>query len=428
MGRRRRLPQLALWSTAPNFRLLLAATLGSGLGTWLAFVALTVDVYDRTQSGVWVSALLLADFLPMVAIGLLLAPMVDRFSRRGLMIASDVVRFAVFAGLPFAPNAAVIVVLAAVAGFATGFFRPAVYAGLPNLVREAELTRANSLLQAVENATWTTAPVLGGLLVAAAGPDPAYFVNAATFLVSAVLVARIPATLLQSERSRAEGHWRGLGEGFELVRRSAALLAVLTAWGAVMVASAGIGVAEVVLAKVSFSAGDFVFGLLVGATGLGLTAGSLVAGGILERRPIAVVYAVSIGLMALGTGAAAISPNVWVAAWAVALAGLGNGAAVVCNALFVQRGAPDALRGRAFTLIMSTHYAIYGLAMLVAGPLTDELGARAVWGLAAAVTAGGAFLGLALARRAAGSERIAATEDDQTLLSEREPLAQSARH
>ena len=55
----------------PSFRLLFLATLGSGLGTWLAFMALAVDVKDRTDSGPWVGALLIADILPAVLIGLL---------------------------------------------------------------------------------------------------------------------------------------------------------------------------------------------------------------------------------------------------------------------------------------------------------------------------------------------------------------------
>ena len=57
--------------SSASFRLLFGSTLVSGLGTWLAVVALSVDVWDRTQSGVWISALLIADFLPAVAIGLL---------------------------------------------------------------------------------------------------------------------------------------------------------------------------------------------------------------------------------------------------------------------------------------------------------------------------------------------------------------------
>ena len=73
--------RLDLLGRAPAFRLLLVATVASGIGTWLAFVALTVDVWDETHSSLWVAGLLAADFLPMVAVGLLLAPLLDRLSR-----------------------------------------------------------------------------------------------------------------------------------------------------------------------------------------------------------------------------------------------------------------------------------------------------------------------------------------------------------
>jgi MFS family permease len=400
LGRR-----LELLGRARSFRLLFFATLGSGLGTWLAYVALTVDVFERTDSGSWVAALLVADFLPIVAVGFLLGPLVDRLSRKRLMIASDLIRFAVFCVLPFATSAAMIVALAGVAGVATGLFRPALYAGVPNLVDERDLPSANSLLQSVENLTWAVAPLIGGVLVAASSPDAAYWINAVTFLVSAALLARIPHRLLQSARAESRGHMRDLLEGASLVVRSAALLAVLVTWNLFMLASAGVNVAEVVLAEESFDSGAFGFGLLVGTTGLGLVVGSFVAGGWLERWKLHRVYGASIALTALGTGAAAVSPTVWVAAAFVVVLGFGNGIAVVCNALLVQRGAPDHIRGRAFTVIMSSNYALLGLGMAAAGPLTDVVGPRWLWGAAALLAAVAAVLGFALTRRAAAQEQ-----------------------
>jgi MFS family permease len=397
--------RLELLGRARSFRLLFLATLGSGLGTWLAYVALTVDVFDRTDSASWVAALLVADFLPLVAIGFLLGPLVDRLSRQRLMIASDLVRFGVFCLLPFANSATVIVALAAVAGAATGLFRPALYAGVPNLVDERDLPSANSLLQSVENLTWALAPLFGGVLVAVWSPDAAYWINAVTFLVSAALLAGIPQHLLQAVRAESRGHLRDLVEGASLVVHSAALLAVLVTWNLFMFASAGVNVAEVVLAEESFDSGAFGFGLLVGATGVGLVLGSFLAGGWLERWQLHRVYGASIALVAFGIGCAAVSPNVWVAAAFVALLGFGNGAAVVCNALLVQRGAPDHLRGRAFTVVMGSNYALLALGMAAAGPLTDVIGPRWLWGIAALLSGIAAVLGYALTRRAAEEEQ-----------------------
>jgi MFS family permease len=406
--------RLDLFRRAPDYRRLFLATLTSGAGTYLAAIALTVDVYDRTGSGTWVSALLIAEFLPMILVGLLLGPLVDRFSRRGLMIVSDLVRLVVFCLLPFAGSATAIVALAFVAGVATGLFRPAVYAGLPNLVDDDDLPTANSLLQAVENVAWMIGPVLGGLLISARGdPDLAYWVNAATFLFSALLLRRIPARRLRAGAVESRGHWQDVGDGLRVVLGSRALVLVLVVWNIVLLGNAAVNVAEIVLAKVSLDAGDVGFGVLVGASGLGLTLGSLGASPLLERVGVRGAYTMSIVLMAAGIGLAAVAPHLVVAVAGVTLFAFGNGAAVVCNALFVQRGAPDEVRGRAFTVIMSSNYVVLGLGMALAGPLVDAFGARWLWGGASVAFLLAAVTAFALAR---GLEsRVVRTELEEPL-------------
>lgn len=389
--------RLGLVRDASGFRLLFLATLASSIGTWLAFVALVIDVFDRTRDANWVSVLLIAEFLPLVVVGILAGRLIDRTSRRWLLVSADLVRVAVFCALPFATSALQIVLLALGAGIATSVFRPAVYAGLPNLVADRDLPQANGLLQTADNLTWALGSLAGGALVAATSPDTAYWLNAVTFLVSAALIMRIRDNL-EEERAPSLGRWRDLVEGFQLATRERALVTVLVAWSIVMLANAGVNVAEVVLAKDVFDAGDFGYGVLVAGTGAGLVLGSLFGGAWIEQRGMTTPYALSIALMAIGFGLAALAPNVWLAAIAVVLAGAGNGVAVICNAVLVQRGAPDRLRGRAFTVVMSVGYAVLGLGMIVAGFLTDALGARAVWGIAAVLLAVAAGVALVLVR------------------------------
>ncbi|HKP17079.1 MAG TPA: MFS transporter [Gaiellaceae bacterium] len=383
-----------------SFRLLFVSTLISGLGTWLSVIALSVDVYDRTRSGLWVGALLIADFLPGVAIGLLLGPLVDRLSRKRLLVGADLLRLAVFVLLAFAVRPWQIVALAFLAGVASGFARPAVQAGLPNLVPAETLARANSLLRTAEQLTITLGTLLGGILVAAAGPDLAYGLNAGSFALSAALLLRIPAALLQAGRVASRGHWRDLAEGVQVVRNSQTLMTVLLTWSLVQVGIALVNTAEVFLAKDSFNAGDVGFGLMWTASGVGAVVGALFASSWLERRSMTTVYAAGLALMAFGDAAAAASPNVWVAIWCVLVGNIGTSTAIVCNSLLVQRGAPDQLRGRAFTLIMGVNFAVLGIGMAVAGFLVDAVGARWVWGIAAAFVAAGALTGYGMLRRA----------------------------
>ena len=403
----------------PGFRRLFLATLGSGAGTWLALVALEFDIYQRTHSSAWIAALLIADLLPTFAIGVFAGQLIDRLSRRGLMIGSDLVRFGAFAALTFTTDATQIVVLAAVVGVATGFFRPAVYAAVPNLVEDEDLPGANSLLHTVDNATWALGSVLGGALAATAGVDAAYWINAVTFLVSAALLAGIPKRLFQEAPAFSRGHWADLKEGFALTVTSAGLLTVLVAWNVAMVANAAVNVSEPRLALFTFSGGGFGLGLMMGCAGLGLAVGAYLAGSWIERRGLANVYGASLMLMAVGIGAAAAAPSVWVASACVVISGCGNGAAVVCNALLVQRGAPDALRGRAFAVLMSSNVATLTVGMVVAGKLTDVVGARWVWAAAAVWSAAAAVAGFALARRVTAPPLPAEVEP--------EPIAVSAR-
>jgi len=371
--------RLGLLRRSPAFGILSIATAGSSFGTYLAAIALTVHIYDQTESGLWVAALLIVDFLPIVAIGLLLGPLVDRLSRRWLMIASDLVRFGVFAGLVFVDSPAAIVALAGVAGIATGFFRPAAYAGLPNLVPDEELANANSLLQVIETLAWMIGPIVAGLMLTTWEPSVPYAINAVTFLVSAGLIATISERKLRSEESLTRGHWRDVADGIRLVLTSAPLRSVLIVWNFALIASAAINVAEVFFAKETLDAGDTGFGVLVAASGVGLALGSYLAPPALGKVGLRRHYAGSIALMGVGSAGAALSPTIWVAVPFVVGAAVGNGAAIIANALLVQRGAPDRYRGRALATIMSSNYAFLGVAMAGAGVLTDLFGARLVW-------------------------------------------------
>jgi MFS family permease len=371
--------RLGLFRRSRSFTYLFLATAGSSFGTYLAAVALVLQVWDQTESGVWVAALLIADFLPIVVIGFLLGPLVDRFSRRWLMIASDLVRLGVFVALPFVDSAEGLVLAAGIAGVATGFFFPAANAAIPNLVDEEDLANANSLTVTVDTLAMTVGPIVGALLVAAWGSSVPYLVNAVTFLFSALLVARISETKLRSQDPLTRGHWRDVADGLRLVVTSRPLLTVLVVWNVALVGTGGVSVAEVVFAKDTLDAGDIGYGALAAASGVGLAIGSFLSAPALGKVGLRRNYVGSLALMGVGWAAAGLSGSIWLAVAFVVGGAAGNGSVVVSNRLFVQRGAPDQYRGRALATIMSSNYAVVGLSMAAAGVLIDTIGARVLW-------------------------------------------------
>ena len=377
--------QAALLREAAGFRLLFIATLGSSVGTWMATIALTYDIQRRTHSPWWVSALWIATLVPTVVIGLAAGPLVDRLSRKRLLIVSDAARLVVFVALPFVSRPIEMLILAGIAGIANSFFRPTVLAGMPNLVPEDELARGTSLLQTADWAATALGPILAGAIVGISGPHLVYWINAATFLYSALLIVRIPATLLQSEQGITRGHWRDVREGVGEFLRSRVLLTAFVALGFAVVATGFINVSEVFLATHSLHSHAFGYGLLWGASGAGLVLGSLVVTAFLdEHRPLT-IYPFLFLPWALGAFGAAISPSIWLAALAMVVCGFGNGLAFPLTVVIVQQGAPDRVRGRVFSVIISLHYAILGLAFAIGGALTEDYGARWVYGAAAAL-------------------------------------------
>src|SRR5262249_44860385 len=353
---------------------------------------------DRPSAAWWVGALFSVTFLRSVVVGLAAGPLIDRLSRKRLVVASDLVRLGVFAALPLVNTPAAILVLAAVAGVANSFFRPAVLAGVPNLVSEDDLANATSLLQATDWAAATLGPILGGALTAAASPDVVYWINAGTFAFSALLLLRVPSRLLQSEQAITRGHWRDLVEGLRAFRRGSATFAALFSFGFAMLAIGLINVAEIFLAERALHRGAFGYGLLWAATGLGLVIGSLASGLIVERRDVIAVYPLAFLPWAAGILGAALAPSIWVATFAMVVSGFGNGLAFPLTILIVQQFTPDWLRGRAFTVIISAHNALLGLAMLAAGALVGAAGARWTYGLAAFLLACGSMTALLLTR------------------------------
>ncbi len=166
--------------------------------------------------------------------------------------------------------------------------------------------------------------------------------------------------------------------------------------------SAGlVNVAEVFLVKQSLNGGNFAYGLLWGATGVGLVIGSFITSSVLEKRDPIEVYPLAFVPWAVGVLGAGLAPNIWFAAVAMLLAGIGNGLTFPITIVIVQRSTPDRMRGRTFTVIMSVHNALQGLAMLAAALLVQEAGGRWAFVLAAVLTMAGGLVALPALRRVA---------------------------
>jgi predicted MFS family arabinose efflux permease len=387
----------SLLRRSPHFRSLFVSRAVSEFGTWFAYIALTVVVYERTGSARWVSALLLLDLLPSIALGYLAGRLLDRVVRKRLLVGAELVSAGVFVGLALVDSLGALFALAAVAGIASSVFRPSIRAAIPSLVDDRDLPQANSLVRTAAAAAVLAGPPFAGVLVGVGGTTFVLSLNAASFAVSAALVARIPRDRLQSAPQPKAGR----GSNARRLFAPPALRAVLVSWTLSQLAWGLVNVSEVVVARRVFHVGAAGFGLLAACAGAGLLGGSLASGRLAERVSTGVLYRNALLVAALGLGVGATARWFWLALVCAGIGAAGNALALAAADLTIQRGVAPERLGEAFGVFYACVTAAAVTATAAAGFAIDALGGRTAWGLAAATALVSAAVAVTLSREKA---------------------------
>jgi len=221
-----------------NFNRLWAAQVLSAFGSRITRTALPIIAVGVLAVSPWEAAVLAAlSYAPFVLAGLFLAGHVERANKAGLMIATDLVRFAIVLAVPAAwltglLSFPLLCVVAMLAGVAAALFAIADNAVLPRLVSNEDLVAANSRLQSTESLAELAGPGVAGVLIDLLTAPVAMIADALTFLWSAFWLRKIPkqdtAAALAAARERGQLR-RDLAVGFVAIMRRPALRAILLA-------------------------------------------------------------------------------------------------------------------------------------------------------------------------------------------------------
>ena len=362
----------------------------SFVGDAVSMVALVILVVQLTGSASAVGGALVAHLLPTFA-SPLFGVLADRFDRRVVLVVSDLVRATLVLGLVFVRDLVLIYCLIFLMGFARTLFNPTIRAAFPSVVGEGDLTRANSLIGGTFSASVTVGPALGGLLVAAVGVSGAFLLDAATYLISASLLSRIPLPRPQREGEEASV-LRQLRSGFSYLAGARVPLAMMMGAFLTVLATDLATPAEVFLAKSTFDAGDVGYGLLVSVWGGGMVLGSALMAVLGDRLRLLPAYFLGIFVWALALASTGLSPTFVLALAMLAVAGAANGLDNVVTDTILQRLVPNALLGRVFSVKYLGYGAGEALAYPAGGVLVDTLGPRSTFLVAGIVTAAVALL------------------------------------
>jgi MFS family permease len=356
----------------------------SFVGDFVSTVALVVLVVELSGSASAVGGLLVARLVPTLA-SPLVGVLADRLDRRVVLVASDLARVILITGVIFVRDLAILYVLVFLMGLARTFFNPTIRAAFPSVVGERNLTRANSLISGTFSVSVAVGPALGGLLVGTAGVEAAFVLDAATYLVSAAFLSRIP--LPRPQVSEEEGFIRELRAGFGyLVGARIPLAIVVGGLLATLTANASVP-AEVFLAKETFGAGDAGYGLLVSLLGGGMILGSGLTAVLGDRLNLVALYLLSIVLTALALAAVGVSPTFVLALIAVTVVGISYGMDNVATDTVLQMRVPSAMLGRVFATRFLAYSVGEALAYPAGGLIVDAVGPRSTYLLAGGATA-----------------------------------------
>jgi MFS family permease len=369
-----------------------------------AYTALNFTVWDRTHSPAMQALSLLLTFGVAGILGPFAGALGDRFDRRKVMIWSEALASAFFIAMVFVEAPELLIALAFGSAISELPFFSASRAAIPNLVEhEDDISWANSLITVGVHAGIAVGPLLGGLIVASAGPTWVFGINAISFVISLILTITVHGRFTDPEReaAEAEGEHEGITAGIRFLFGEPVLRRMSLAW-LVFVLGMGMGmVADAPIAE-SFGTGATGFGFLIAAWGSGSVLGSAAGRWMTVRtEPLWVVLgAALIAVAAIGVG---LAPWFWVVLVSLLVMGTADGLTIVAENGIMQRRTPDAVRSRtmaAFEALLSLGLFV---AYLLAIPLLRAVEPQRVYligGVAAAAAAAMLVPLLALRREA----------------------------
>ena len=370
-----------------DFSRLWLAQVISLLGDWFNTVALSALVSEYTNgSGLAISGLLIARFLPPLIVSPFAGVLIDRFNRKRLLIFSDVMRAVIVLFLLFASGREHLwlIYLMTVFQFTlSAVFEPGRSAIMPSLVSGDDLLRANTLSNVTWSAMLAVGAIVGGVVAAVFGTAIALVIDSVSFALSAFLISQIKTPQQphqeRTPNSESPARRRGFLDGLRYVMRNPAVAAILFI-------KLGLSIGSTDALMIAYATSLFVvgengtgsLGILYSAFGLGAIIGPFILNRFNNgstqtmRRLMIVSFAwVTLGWLLFG-----FAPSLLIASLALMVRAMGGSATWTYSSTIIQASVPNDYLGRVFSLDWAGFYLAITISTLVTGILIDSLGSE----------------------------------------------------
>ncbi len=373
-----------------NFRRLWIAQIVSENGDWFYTLAIYSLLLDLTGKASSVALALVLQVLPHTLLGPLAGMVNDRFSRRKIMIATDLLRMAIVACMLLVRSRGLVWVIYPLLFLETvmvAFFEPARSAVIPNIVAESDVIVANTLSSATWSFDLAIGSVLGGIVAAWLGRDAVFVLNAFSFVVSAFLISRMH--FVESHADEAGRHpedqgagWSSIRAGYRYIAHDPRLAAVVSLKAGVSILGAswvllpvmGDRVFPVAVAGISHArAALFGMSLLMGARGVGALLGPLFASRWTGQREASLRIGVLLGFVLGGIGYLLLGSahSIWLAFAVIVLAHSGTSTVWVFSTTLLHLNTKDRFLGRVFGADLAISMFVLAGATWIAGQAID---------------------------------------------------------
>lgn len=369
----------------PNYRRLWFSQIISQLGDWFNLIASAALVANLSGSGLAIGGLFLARLLPPFVLSPLVGVVADRFDRRKILIASDLLRAIVvlnFLLVRTEQHVWLLYVLTVLQLSISAFFEPTRAALIPRVVPRKDLVTANAL----DGTTWSTmlavGAALGGLATALFGITAAFLIDSASFILSAWFISRMDAGLGSTELGSVrpnDAGWSDFVAGLRYLEQQPGILIVALIKASMALAFGGISIVEVAFAKEIFpigTDGSGTLGLIYFATGLSTGLGPLVARHLTGDNPRSMYWTILLCYvgMALGYTMIGFTATLPFLLLATFVRTIGSGTGWVYSSALIQMSVPDKYLGRVFAFDLAAMTLAASASTLWAGWAKDSWG------------------------------------------------------
>ena len=376
-----------LLRTNPDYTRLWLAQVISLLGDWFDTITLLalVAVYSPEYQGLAISGLLLARYIPAMALSPFTGVLIDRLDRKRLMIWSNWLRALVVLGLVLATQGPqwlpLIYILTIIQFSLSAVFEPAQSAITPSLVRPEDLIRANTLGNVTWSAMLAFGAAIGGLVSAVVGANVALLIDSLTFVVAALLVMSIKKQHIEVEVTHETKNDTSFREGLRFLRRNPTTAAtLLIKFGTSL---GNIDTLMTIFATQVFilgTSGQLSLGIMYSAFGVGAILGPILLNRFNDGSVPSMRRLIIIGFL-WATLAWFVLGSAWslvVVCIGLILRGMGGSVNWTYSTVMIQKLVPDSYLGRMFSLDMAFFYLATVLSTLTHGSLIDTFGAESI--------------------------------------------------